>query len=223
MALFKNRLEAGRKLAQALSTYANRADVVVLGLPRGGMSVAFAVANALAAPLDIFLVRKLNVPGRRELAMGAITSGGVRMLNHGIVRTFNIQPEIIEAIAVREQRELQRQTQLYRGNHSEVTVSGRTAILVDDGLTGGAGMRAAVAALRNQHPARIITALPTGQPHICREFEGWVDELVYVEQPRPIHPVWGVRAWYEECAAITQPDDVRRLLAQAPKQSLLAN
>jgi putative phosphoribosyl transferase len=210
MMLFKDRADAGRKLAQELPGYGGRTDVIVLGLPRGGVPVAFEVAKALKAPLDIFLVRKLGAPGQKELAMGAIAPGGVRVLNHNVVQALNISDEIIETIAAEEQQELERREQAYRGDRPKPDVRGRTLILVDDGLATGASMRAAVIALRGQEPARIIVAVPTAAPETCEALKGEVDEIVCVATPRPF---LGIGASYEEFSQMTD-EEVRELLEQ---------
>jgi predicted phosphoribosyltransferase len=168
---FRNRNEAGRLLANKLTAYANRPDVLVLALPRGGVPVAYEVARALGAPLDVFVVRKLGVPGHEELAMGAIATGGVRVLNDQIVQRLRIPEYIVDAVAAREQPELRRRERLYRGGRPPPQVRGRTVILVDDGLATGATMRAAIMALRQLQPARIVVAIPTGSPETCEELK----------------------------------------------------
>jgi putative phosphoribosyl transferase len=211
MALFEDRADAGRKLAQKLPDYADRTDVIVLGLPRGGIPVAFEVAKALHAPLDVFLVRKLGVPGQRELAMGAIASGGVRVLNQDVVRSLGIPPDAIEEITARERKELERREHTYRGDRTAPDVSGRTAILVDDGLATGASMRAAVTALRARDPARIVVAVPTAPPETCAQFEAEVDDIVCATTPQPF---MGVGAWYRDFSQTTD-EEVRDLLSRA--------
>jgi putative phosphoribosyl transferase len=211
MILFKDRADAGRKLAQELPGYGDRTDVIVLGLPRGGVPVAFEVAKALKAPLDIFLVRKLGAPGQEELAMGAIAPGGVRVLNHNVVQALNISDEIIETIAAGEQQELERREQAYRGDRPKPDVRGRTLILVDDGLATGASMRAAVIALRRQEPAGIIVAVPTAAAETCEALKGEVDEIVCVATPQPF---LGIGASYEEFSQMTD-EEVRELIEAA--------
>lgn len=211
MMLFKDRADAGRKLAEELPSYAGRTDVIVLGLPRGGVPVAFEVAKALKAPLDIFLVRKLGVPGQKELAMGAIAPGGVRVLNRDVVQALNISDEIIETIAAEEQQELERRVQAYRGDRPKPDVRGRTLILVDDGLATGASMRAAVIALRGQEPAGIIVAVPTAAPETCEALKVEVDEIVCVATPQPF---LGIGASYEEFSQMTD-EEVREVIEQA--------
>ena len=208
---FRDRAEAGQALATKLGTYAGRSDVLVLGLPRGGVPVAFEVARALGAPLDVFLVRKLGVPGHEELAMGAIATGGVRVLSPQIVQTLMIPDEAIQATTAAELRELQRREQEYRGDRPPPDVRGRTVILVDDGLATGSTMRAAVAALRQQGPARIVVAVPVAAPEVCEELREEVDEVVCARQPTPFV---AVGLWYQNFAATTD-DEVRSLLEQA--------
>ena len=165
--LFRDRREAGRLLAAKLAAYANRPDVIVLALPRGGVPVAYEVARALRAPLDVFVVRKLGVPGYEELAMGAVATGGVRVLNDQLVSRLGIPNHLIDAVAARERQELARRERLYRGGRPPPNVSGRTVILVDDGLATGATMHAAIAALRKLRPARMVVAVPTASPETC--------------------------------------------------------
>src|SRR5438094_7571972 len=162
--LFQDRFEAGRVLAARLSHLASRTDVVALALPRGGVPVGFEVAKALDAPLDVFVIRKLGMPGQEELAMGAIASGGVRLLNYDVVETFAISSQMIEAVASREAEELIRRERLYRGNKPAPEISGRIVVLVDDGLATGSSMRAAIAALRKQNPAKIVVGVPVAAP-----------------------------------------------------------
>ena len=209
--LFRDRTEAGRRLAAKLTAYADRPDVLVLALPRGGVPVAFEVARALNAPLDIFLVRKLGVPGHVELAMGAIASGGVRVINDEVVQALGIPSDMIDWVATAEQRELLRRERAYRGDRPVPTVRGRTVILVDDGLATGSTMRAAVAALRQQEPARIVVAVPTAAPATCDEFRAEVDEIVCLITPEPFY---AVGRWYEEFSPTTD-EEVHTLLDQA--------
>jgi predicted phosphoribosyltransferase len=211
MALFKDRRDAGRKLAQYLTQYADQPDVIVLGLPRGGVPVAFEVARALNAPLDIFLVRKLGLPGHEELAMGAIASGGLRVLNDDIVGALNIPEAVVVAVARRERAELERRERAYRGDRPPLDVHGKTVILVDDGLATGSSMRAAVAGLRARQPAQIVVAVPTAAPETCEAFENEVDEVVCAVTPQPF---FGVGMWYEDFSQ-TSDEEVRRLLEEA--------
>jgi predicted phosphoribosyltransferase len=208
---FRNRREAGARVARALAAYAGRPDVVVLGLPRGGVPVASEVALALGAPLDVFLVRKLGVPFERELAMGAIATGGVRVLNTGIVDALAIPAQAIDAIAREEEAELARREREYRGDRPARDVRGKVVILVDDGLATGATMRAAVTALRRLAPSRIVTAVPTASAEACADMIEVADEVVCAETPEPFV---AVGAWYDDFSETTD-DDVRRLLADA--------
>jgi erythromycin esterase-like protein/adenine/guanine phosphoribosyltransferase-like PRPP-binding protein len=207
---FRNRNEAGRLLAEKLTAYTNRPDVLVLALPRGGVPVAYEVARALGAPLDVFVVRKLGVPGYEELAMGAVATGGVRVLNDQIVQRLGIPQYIIDAVAVREQQELLRRERLYRGGRPPPDVRGRTVILVDDGLATGATMRAAVMALRQLQPARIIVAVPTASPETCEELKSEADDAVCAITPEPF---LAVGHWYEDFSQTTD-EEVRDLLAR---------
>lgn len=214
MSIFKNRTDAGRKLAKELERFRGQSNVLVLGLPRGGVPVAFEVAQALNVPLDVWLVRKLGVPGREELAMGAIASGGTRVLNQEVIQMLGISEKAIAEVEAKERRELKRREQAYRGDRPELDVSGRTVILVDDGLATGASMRAAVQALKTQQPAELIVAVPTAAPQTCAEFEDEVDQIVCATTPEPF---MGVGAWYEEFPQ-TSDKEVRELLHQAAEQ-----
>ena len=208
---FPNRTEAGRLLAGKLVKYAGRDDVIVLGLPRGGVPVAFEVAQRLGAPLDVFIVRKLGVPGFEELAAGAIASGGVRVLNEDVTRAIPHADEIIEAVTVRETAELERREQIYREGRPSPELRDRTVILVDDGLATGATMRAAVKALRQQGAAKIVVAVPVGPPDTCREIEQEADETVCLSTP----PFFQAVGQYYEDFSQTSDGDVRELLSQA--------
>jgi putative phosphoribosyl transferase len=208
---FRDRAEAGRRLAAKLMEYAGRPDVLVLALPRGGVPVAFEVARALEAPLDIFVVRKLGVPGHEELAMGAIASGGAWVLNNDLIESLNPPFRVIQAVAARERLEIERRERAYRGNRPALEVRGRTVILVDDGLATGASMRAAVAALQRLGPGRLIVAVPTAAPSTCSELGQEVDECICVITPEPFHAV-GI--WYEDFSQTTD-EEVRDLLQQA--------
>jgi putative phosphoribosyl transferase len=211
VARFRDRIEAGQVLAQRLAAYAHRPDVLVLALPRGGVPVAYEVARGLDVPLDVFLVRKLGLPGHEEFAIGAIASGGIRILNEDAVRAFGITKAEIEAITAEEQVELERRERRYRGTRPPPGVTGKTVILVDDGLATGATMRAAVAALRAQRPARIVVAVPTAAPETCAELAEEVDEIVCAMTPEPFY---AVGLWYENFEQITD-DEVRALLELA--------
>lgn len=208
---FQDRVEAGQVLASELHAYANQPDVLVLALPRGGVPVAWEVARALNAPLDVFLVRKLGVPGHEELAMGAIASGGVRVLNRAVVEGLNIPDHVIAAVAAEEQRELERRKHSYRGSRPDPEVRGRTVVLVDDGLATGATMRAAAAALRAQQPGRLVVAVPVAARETCEEFRDEVDQIVCAITPEPFHAV-GV--WYEDFSQTTD-EEVHELLERA--------
>jgi putative phosphoribosyl transferase len=209
--VYRNRSEAGRYLSTQLANYSDRDDVRVLALPRGGVPVAFEVAKTLHAPLDIFLVRKLGVPGHEELAMGAISTGGVRVLNQDVVNYLRIPDDVIDAVAANELRELERRELAYRGNRPEPEVYGKTVILVDDGLATGSTMRAAAAALRKRKPARIVVAVPVSAPETCDEYRMGVDEIICARTPTPF---LGVGRWYRDFSQTTD-EEVRELLAAA--------
>ncbi|MBD2564880.1 phosphoribosyltransferase [Nostoc sp. UIC 10607] len=211
--LFKDRRFAGQVLAKELAAYTNRPDVVVLGLPRGGVPVAFEVAEALNAPLDVLVVRKLGVPDQEELAMGAIASGGVRIVNEYILSLVKVSDEVIARVALQEERELERRERLYRGNRPLRDLQGRTVILVDDGLATGATMWAAVVAVRKQQPAQIVIAVPVAAPETCHELETEVDKIVCVSTPSPFH---SVGLWYENFPQTTD-EEVCDLLAKTAK------
>jgi putative phosphoribosyl transferase len=208
---FMDRREAGRVLASQLMHYSGRDDVVVLALPRGGVPVGFEVARALAAPLDVFLVRKLGVPGHEELAMGAIASGGVIVLNEQVVRGLGIPPQEIERVIREEEAELARREREYRGDRPMPSVEKKVAILIDDGLATGASMRAAAAALRKLRPARIVVGVPAAAAETCDQFRSEVDEIVCAMTPEPFYAV-GV--WYEDFSQTTD-EEVRELLELA--------
>jgi putative phosphoribosyl transferase len=210
--LFCDRTDAGRLLARSLAHYAGRVDTVVLGLPRGGVPVAFEVAKALAAPLDVFIVRKLGVPGQEELAMGATATGNVRVLNEGLIRDLAISEETIASVAAKEERELQRREQLYRGGRMPLQISGKNVILVDDGLATGSTMRAAVLALRRLSPARIVVAVPVAAGSSCEEFKDEVDEIVCAITPEPFY---SVGQWYERFSQTTD-EEVQDFLRRMP-------
>jgi putative phosphoribosyl transferase len=212
MRRFHDRSEAGRELAGHLERYAGRDDAVVLGLARGGMPVAYEVAQALRLPLDVFLVRKLGVPGHDELAMGAIASGGVRVMNARVTQAIGLGQDVIDALTAREQEELDRREDAYRDGGAPLPIAGLTAILVDDGLATGSSMRAAVEALRQRDAARIVVAVPTAPPDACAELERDADAIVCAHTPEPFN---AVGAWYEHFDQTTD-DEVRQLLAIAP-------
>ena len=208
---FPNRTEAGRLLAEKLLKYAGRADVIVLGLPRGGVPVAYEVAKRLGAPLDVFIVRKLGVPGFEELAAGAIASGGVRVLNKDVFRALPNAEETIELITATETAELERREQEYRDGRPAPELRDRVVILVDDGLATGATMRAAVKALRQRDVAKIVVAVPVGPPDTCREVEDEADETVCLSMPDFFQ---AVGQYYEDFSQ-TSDEEVRELLARA--------
>lgn len=211
MPLFQDRADAGRQLAEKLTAYRGRTDVVVLGLPRGGVPVAYAVAQALHAPLDVFIVRKLGLPGHEELAMGALASGGVRVLNKEVIDGLRIPPEVIDAIAQREQSELERRERTYRAERPALPLHDQIAILVDDGLATGASMAAAVAALRAQAPAHLIVAVPVAAAEACEVFGHRVDQMICLETPEPF---FSVGLWYGDFTQL-RDEEVHDLLAQA--------
>lgn len=215
MKRFFDRRDAGRQLASKLGKYADRQDVILLALPRGGVPVAYEVANIIKAPLDVFIVRKLGLPGKEELAIGAIASGGTRILNEDIVRALHIDRSTIDKITEREKLELQRRERQYRGNRPAPDVRGRTVILVDDGLATGASMMAAVHALRTRQPAQIIVAVPAAAPQAIRLLRLTVDEAVYVIAPEHFE---GVGKWYEDFSQTTD-EEVQTLLSN-PRNEL---
>lgn len=208
---FRNRAEAGQMLADHLEEYAGRDDVVVLALPRGGVPVGFGLARRLKAPLDICLVRKLGVPGHKELAMGAIAGGGICVLNDAVVAEFRLTDEDIARAAIAEGREIERREHLYRNGRPRVELRGRTVILVDDGLATGASMRAAVLAVREYAPAQIVVAVPVAAEPTCDEFRSAVDQVVCVMTPEPL---LSVGSWYEDFAQTTD-EEVCELLERA--------
>jgi putative phosphoribosyl transferase len=210
---YQDRTEAGRLLAERLAKYKNRPDVVILALPRGGVPVGFEVAQALNAPLDVFVVRKLGVPGQEELAMGAIASGGVRVLNEDIVQMLRIPDEMIEATVAKETEELERRERLYRGDRPGLDARGRVAILIDDGLATGSTMRAAAMALRRHLPSRIVVAAPVAAGSTCDELSNEVDEVICAETPEPFY---AISIWYWDFTQTTD-DQVRELLSQSAR------
>jgi len=213
MSLFNDRVDAGKKLAKKLSEYANRSDVIILALPRGGVPVAFEVAKELNVKMDVFIVRKLGVPGNEELAMGAIASDNIRVLNEDVIRSFQIPQSVIDEVAVNELRELERRERLYRGNRPKPDISGSTVILIDDGLATGATMRAAAAAVKTKNPAKIVIAVPTAASDTCSAFENEVDQTICVATPEPFY---GIGAWYEDFSQTTDKE-VCELLDKAEK------
>ena len=213
---FRNRREAGIALAGLLQGYARRNDVVVLALPRGGVPVAYEVATALQIPLDVFSVRKLGVPGHPELAMGAIASGGVQVLNEEVLVWYQPSADTVDAVARVEMRELERRERLYREGRPLVLVEGRTAILVDDGLATGSTMRAAVQAVRQLRAGQVVVAAPVGAPDTCEAMRRIADEVVCVLMP---HSFSAVGAWYVDFSETTD-EEVRRLLAESGRSGV---
>src|ERR1019366_7432464 len=212
--IFANRTEAGQELALRLGTYANRDDVIVLGAPRGGVPVAFEVAAALTAPLDVFVLRKLGVPGREEFAFGAIASGGVRILDRDTVEGLGITGLDIERVTRAEKQEKPRAERAYRGGRPPLDVCGLTVILVDDGIATGSSMRAAIRALRQMKPARIVIAVPVAPPSTCSQLQLEVDELVCLDMPEPFY---GVGQFYDDFSQVSD-EEVKALLDRASRQ-----
>lgn len=213
MTVFRDRSDAGKRLAGKLEQYQGREDVIVLALPRGGVPVAYEVAQILSAPLDIFLVRKLGVPGHEELAMGAIASGGVRVLNNEVIQALEIPFEMIDSVTRREEEELKRRETAFRGDRPRPALEGKIVILIDDGLATGASMRAAVQGIKPQYPARLVVAVPTAAPQACEQLEQEVDEMICAATPEPFH---GVGMWYEDFAQ-TSNEEVRDLLERSAR------
>lgn len=212
--IFANRKEAGQKLALRLGKYANRGDVIVLGAPRGGIPVAFEIATDLRAPLDVFVLRKLGVPGREELGFGAIASGGVRILNRDIVEGLGITGLDIERVTRTEKQELERRERAYRGGKAPLEVSGLSVILVDDGVATGSTMKAAIRALRQMEPARIVIAVPVAPPATCNQLQFEADELVCLEMPQSFY---GVGQFYADFSQVSD-EEVKELLDTASQR-----
>lgn len=213
---FQDRREAGRLLAAELARYANRDDVVVLGLPRGGVPVAFEVALSLNAPLDVFVVRKLGVPGYRELAMGAIATGGVRVLNREVIDGLGISQFAVDAVAAEEFRELARREEAYRGHDPAPLLRDKTVILVDDGIATGSTMRAALEAVRKQKPARLVVAVPTAARETCLDLRPQVEDMVVLMIPENFH---AVGQWYNDFSQTTDGEVTRLLQAARARRS----
>lgn len=214
--VFRNRTHAGQLLAEALTKYANRDDVIVLGLPRGGVPVAYEVAKSLHVPLDVLVVRKLGVPGYEELAMGAIASGGVQVVHHDVMRAMGIPRAALEAEAAVQLKELHRRELAYRGHTGTPEIEGRIVILVDDGIATGYTLRAAVQALRQQRPKQLIIAVPTAAPDSCAELRPMVDELIALMTPAAFR---GVGQWYEDFSQTTDAEVTQLLAKAAPAAS----
>lgn len=212
MSLFQNRRQAGQRLSQALQSLNIPDDAIILGLARGGVPVAFEVAKALGLAFDAFIVRKLGAPGQRELAIGAIASGGARFLNDEIIRVLGVSQDQLEAITERESLELQRREALYRGQRPAPDLKGRVVLLVDDGLATGASMRVAIQALRQQKPAQIIAACPVAPPTTCHELSHLADQMICLYTPEPF---FGVGAWFDDFRETT--DEEVQALLQAPR------
>jgi putative phosphoribosyl transferase len=215
-AQFRDRFEAGRRLAEALKGYAGRPDSLVLALPRGGVPVGYEVARALHAPLDILLVRKLGVPGHEELAMGAIASGGIRIVSEDVIAMLGIPDRVIATVAAAEEKELERRERLYRGARPAPDVRRRVVILVDDGLATGATMRAAAAAIRTQGPEWLVVAVPVAPPETCEALRAVADDVVCALSPEPFV---AVGAWYEDFTQISD-EEVRALLQRAAEEQV---
>jgi putative phosphoribosyl transferase len=214
--IFADRADAGRQLAHRLRSYADRDDVIVLGAPRGGIPVAFEVARALRAPLDVFVLRKLGVPGHEELAFGAIASGGTRILDRNTVGALGLSGWDIERVTRVEQKELERRERAYRGARSPLNVSGLTVILVDDGIATGSSMRAAIRALRQMNPAALILATPVAPAATCDRLRAEVDELICLETPEPFY---GVGQFYDDFSQVSD-EEVTRFLERASREPL---
>lgn len=215
---FADRADAGRRLAARLSAYAQRNDVVVLALPRGGVPVGYEVARALGAPLDVLVVRKLGVPGHEELAMGAVAGGGVRVLDAGVVRSLRIPPQVIQRVSEAERAEVARRERAYRGTRPAPDVRGRTVILVDDGIATGSTCLAAIQALRQREPARIVVAAPVAPASTCRSLRQAADEVVCVREPEDL---WSVGGWYRSFPQ-TSDNEVRAQLARSTAEPAAA-
>ncbi len=208
---FANRTEAGKLLADALSGYTGRSDILILALPRGGVPVAYEVAKALFAPMDLWLVRKLGVPGQEELALGALAGKNIRVLNYDIIDFLNIDETVIDTIVAREQAELERRNRLYRQGKPPPAIEGKTIIIIDDGLATGATMRVAISSLRQAGAARIIAAVPVGAASTCDKIEEEADQLICLHTPEPFY---GVGQWYNDFSQ-TSDDEVLALLNNA--------
>ncbi len=211
MQLFADRAEAGRELAASLSEYANNRNAIVLALPRGGVPIGYEIARALDIPLDVYIVRKLGVPGHEELAMGALAADGTYVVDHDLMESLGIDPDALDEVVAREAAELRRRETAYRDDRAEPDIVGKIVILVDDGLATGATMRAAATALRRRNPAAIITAVPVAAGRTCASLRSLVDRVVCVSMPEPFHAVGLYYRNFEQ----TTDDEVRRLLHDA--------
>ena len=209
--IFEDRVQAGQQLAQKLGAYAGKTDVVVLGIPRGGVPVAFEVAKVLRAPLDIFLSRKLGVPGQEELAFGALASGGVRVLDRGLIRELNLSKEEIDRIAETVKKELERRERVYRGDRPPIKIEGKVTLLVDDGIATGSSMRAGIKALRQMKPSRLVVAVPVAPRQTCKRMKSEVDELICVYTPELFY---AIGQFYEDFSQISD-EEVTELLRRA--------
>ena len=220
--IFRDRADAGRVLARLLRTYADRQDVIVLALPRGGVPVGYEISQALNVPLDIFVVRKLGVPGHEELAMGAVATGGVLFLNQDVIAALQIDSNTIKTVCTSEEEEMKRRERVYRGDRPPVRVQGKTIILVDDGLATGSTMRAAIAALRQRGPARIVVAVPAGALDVCQAISREADEAVCAAMPESFH---AVSQWYTEFKQTTDEEvrDLTSRLSQSTSVSIAVN
>lgn len=214
--MFVNRNDAGRRLAEELAGYRNRSDVVVLGIPRGGVPVAFEVAKRLSAPLDIFLLRKLGVPGHEELAFGAIASGGVRWLDLEVIRALRISDEAIESVTTAEVKELKRRERAYRGEQPPLNVKGKTVIVVDDGIATGSSIRAGIQALRQLQPARIVVAAPVAPIRTCNQLKSEADDVVCVLTPQSFY---AIGQFYEDFSQVSD-EEVLALLGKATQAAM---
>ena len=212
--IFEDRVDAGRRLAKKLTAYAKRDDVIVLGIPRGGVPVAFEVANALDAPLDVFLSRKLGVPGQEELAFGAVATGGVRVLDQELIEGLGISKQEVEEITARVRHELERRERVYRGSRAPLKLEGRTVLLVDDGIATGSSMRAAIDALRQMKPARLVVAVPVAPLSTCHRLRSVVDDLVCVDMPEAFY---AIGQFYGDFSQVTD-EEVTELIHRAAQQ-----
>ncbi|MGA3293344.1 MAG: phosphoribosyltransferase [Candidatus Acidiferrales bacterium] len=213
--IFEDRVDAGRRLASKLTAYAKRQDVTVLGIPRGGVPVAFEVANALDAPLDVFLSRKLGVPGQEELAFGAVATGGVRVLDQELIEGLGISKQEIEEITGRVRHELERRERVYRGSRAPLKLEGRTVLLVDDGIATGSSMRAAIDALRQMKPARLVVAVPVAPLSTCHRLRSMVDDLVCVDMPEAFY---AIGQFYGDFSQVTD-EEVTDLIHRAAQRT----